>query len=490
VHVPAGRALLSLAALSLCLVAGGCGGSSASKVPDPLATELSYFPTGSPFVAAIATNPQGTAVQNAQGLLGAFPLSRLGITAGESELGSIGLNYQTEIEPLFGNPIAVGALQVAGAGAIGSNIIGVWVTKSAAALGALVKKIPGSKPAGTFDGATLYRTGASATYAVDGATVVLGGTAAAVDAALNRHAHGGGISSADFSNAMGSLPQDTLIQAFGSLTGALSTPASATARKVPWVAAIRSYAASISAGSSGLTAQFRIDTSGGSLTTSELPISSGTTAPDLAGTLPITVGLRDPAQSFDFILAALQAADPTTYSQFVKGDNAAKSKTGYDLQTFAALLTGNMVVQSDTTTTMGRADVSDPASAAKQLAFLPEFVRYAHAPHAVTRTSGGFYSIKESGTHTLNLGLVGNELVAGLATPAQLRAFAAAPSSPAPNAQGSLAFRISLLGLLHIAFKHAPSQIIQSVLSSLGDITGSASATTGALTGSFSLGVK
>ena len=452
-------------------------------------TELSYFPAATPFVATIATNPQGGAVQQAEGLLGAFPLAKLGISALESELDSKGLDYQTDIEPLFGNPVAVGLLQVPGAASLsGANYLVVWVTKSAARLDAFVKGLPGVTSAGTFDGAALYRVGGDA-IAADGSTAVLAASTASIDTALSRHAHSGGISAADFSSAIGNLPQNTLVQAFGSLSGALSGPRAATAREIPWLAAIRGYAASISAGSAGLTVQFRIDTSGGALTSSELPISGGTSAPALAGTLPITVGLRDPAQSFDFILAALQAVDPATYHEFVNGDNAAKRETGYDLQTFAALLTGNLIIQSDTRTTMGRADVSDAASAAKQLALLPRFVSATHAPHAVTRTSGGFYSIKESGGRSLNLGLVGSEVVAGLATPAQLRAFAHAPTTPATT-QGSLAFRISLLDLLRIVIKSAPNSIIQSVLSSLGDITGSATAGTGALTGSLSLGVK
>jgi len=484
-----GRALLCAIAVSLCLVAG-CGSSSTAKVTSPLATELSYFPAGSPFVATIATNPQGTAVQSGEGLLGAFPLSRLGITELESELSSIGLNYQTDIEPLYGNPVALGVLQVPGAASLsGSNFLAVWVTKSAAKLDALMKKLPGLNASGSYDGATLYRAGASSTFAVDGATAVFGVSKADVDAALDHHAHGGGISSADYTDAMGSLPQTSLVEAFGSLTGALSGPQSAMARKVPWVAAIRSYGASLSAGSSGITAQFRIDTSGGSLTAAGLPIATGTTPPELAGSFPITVGLRDPSQSLNFILAALQAADPTTYARFVKAESTARSKTGFDLQTFAALLTGNMVIASDTRTTMGRADVSNPVSAAKQLAVLGPLASYLGAPHGVTRVSGGFYSIKESGGKTLNLGLVGSQFVAGLATPAQLRAFAAAPSTPA-GTQGSVAFRISLLDLLQIATKSPSSAIIQSVLSNLGDITGSASATTGALTGSLSLAVK
>jgi hypothetical protein len=487
------RAFVSLLAVALCVVTAGCGSSSSkTTVSSPLVTELSYFPTGSPFVAAIATNTKGTAIQNAEGLLGAFPLAKLGIGALESKLESVGLDYQTDIEPLYGNPIMVGATEVPGSTSLtGSKFLGVWIVENAAKLRALLKKLPGFHASGHYDGATLYQSGASATFALDGATAVFGASAAGVDAALNRHAHGGGITSADFSRAMGNLPQDTLIQAFGSLTTALSSTGTANARKIPWVAAIRGYAASISASSGGITAQFRLDTSGGSLSAAELPIAAGTTAPDLAGTLPIAVGLRDPAQSLRFIEAAEQAIDPTSYAQFNSRENVAKSKTGYDLNTFAALLTSDLIIQSDTRTTMGRAEVSDSVSAAKQLAKLPQVVRdIFHSAHGLTSLPGGFYAINERNGKPLDLGLLGNEFVAGLATPAQLRAFATAPTTSAPNAQGAVAFRISLIDLLKIVVTTPPSAIVQSFLSSLGDVTGSASASPSALTGTLSLGVK
>jgi len=488
---PVRRALVLLVAVSLPLIAGGCGSSSSSTGPSPLATELSYFPPGSPLMATIATDPQGSAVQNAEGLLGAFPLAKLGITGLESELESAGVDYQSEIEPLFGNPIAVGALALPTSAQLsGSSFLAVWITKSAAKLHTLIKGLNGFTARGTVDGATLYGSGA-ATLALDGATVIVGASRAEVSAALGRHAHGGGMSAADYAKAMGSLPQHSLVQAFGSLSSVLSAPSAAAARRIPWVAAIRGYAASVSVTSAGLSVQFRLDTSGASLSGSELPISSGTAAAQLSGTLPTAVGVRDGAQTLSFAESVERSVDPASYARFMGRENAAKRKTGYDLNTFAALLTGNLIVESDTRTTMGRAEVSDPASAARQLAKLPEVVREVfHTASGISRLPGGFYAVKEGRGKTFNLGLVGNEFVAGLATAAQLEAFAAAPAAPAPNVQGSVAFRISLLELLKLALRHTPNSLITSVLSTLGDVTGSASATPGALTGRLGLAVK
>jgi len=487
------RAIVSLIAMSLCLLAAGCGSSSSSStVSGALANELSYFPSGSPLVTVIETNPGGAAVQNLNGLLDQFPLAKLGIDELESTLESSGIDYQTDIEPLYGNPVTLAVLQVPDSVSVsGSDYLAVWVAKSAAKLDALIKTFPGLSPAGKLDGASLYRSSAGA-LAVDGATVFLAASAADIAAALKRHAHGGGLTAADFSKAMGTLPQNALIRAFGTLTSGLSTPFAASAHKIPWVAAIRGYGVAISAATTGLTAQFHVDTSGGPLTGDELPIASGETPPALAGTLPIAVGVRDPARSLDFIEAAARAADPESYAPFQRGEAAAQRKTGYDLNTFATLLTGNLIIESDTKTTMARVGVTDPASAAKQLAALPRVVGdIFDTSTGLSRLAGGFYAVKEGKGKAIDLGLVGNQFVAGVATPAQLRAFAAAPTTAAPGAQGAVAFRISLLELLKVALGSSPAtSLVQSLFSTLGDLTGSASATTSALIGNLSLGVK
>jgi hypothetical protein len=467
------RALL---VLTLCVVAAGCGSSSSPRSSNPLAAELSYFPAGSPFVATVATNAQGTAVEDAESLLAAFPLAKLGITALESQLTSSGVDYQSEVEPLFGNPIVLGAPEAPSRAS--ASFLAVWVTKSAAELATLVKGLHGVTGAGTLDGAALYRRG-SVVLALDGPTVVLGSSAPEVGAALARHAHGGGLTPSAYASAMGNLSRSTLVQAFGSLAATLP----ASARRVPWVAAIRGYAASLSVTSSGVSVQLRLDTSGGALTASELPIAAGSAPPALAGKLPIAVGLHDPAQTIAFLEGATRSADPAGYARFARRENAARRKTGDDLDTFAALLTGNLIVESDTHTTMGRADVSDPASAARQLAKLAPFL-------GAKASAGGFYSLAVARGKVVNLGLVGSELVAGRASVAQLRAFAAAPTTPVANAQGSLAFRISLLELARLGLGKTANPFLAPVLGALGDITGSASATPAGVAGQAGLRVK
>jgi hypothetical protein len=103
---------------------------------------------------------------------------------------------------------------------------------------------------------------------------------------------------------------------------------------------------------------------------------------------------------------------------------------------------------------------------------------------------GGLYSIRETSGTDLTLGVVGDQLLLGKASPAQIRTFARAPAASVPGATGALSFRIALLDLLHLTLKQAPSPAAQQVLKLLGDLTGSASATASGLNGTAKLALR
>jgi hypothetical protein len=439
---------------------------------------------------SITTDPNSSAVKGGQTLLHRFGAFTFGEAAVISRLQQAGINYDSDIRPLFGNPLVFG---FSGTNLRARNaFVAVWITKDAGALNRLVKRLSsGLRQSGSFDGATLYRV-SSATLAIDGATVVIGSTTTEVQRALDRHSHGGGFSSSQYSHDVSGLPSGTLIQAFGNLTGVLSRPQAAKARRVPWVAALRGYAASINASSSGLTFQYKLDTSGTSLSASELPIASGPATPSLAGSLPITTGLRNPAQLVAFIESAQQASNPTKFSQFVARQARLRRATGVDDSSLLRLVTGDATLQSDTRTTMGRASVSDPAGAARTLAKLATRPDLAFGKgNRASRAPGGFFQVQSAGHRPILVGVASNELVAGArATVGQLRAFATSPATAASGAQGALAFRVALPQLLHLLIKQAPPKALQTALSSLGDFTGWTAASTSAMTGSATIAVK
>ncbi len=483
------RVLPALVAAALLLA--GCGSSSSGS--SSLTSGLSYFPVGSPFMMTVATDPGSVSIKQQQAMLGRIPFASFAETAGMAKLAQLGINYDTDIRPLFGNPVVVGADN--GSGGSFHQALFVWVTRSSSALDSLVKKLaPHARSVGTRDGAKLYRLGGAA-FALDGATVLIGSTPAEVIAALDRHAHNQGMTTATYDSAVAGLPKNSVIQVFGNLSGVLSEPSAATARRIPWVAALRGYAAAVSASGSGLSFRYHLDTTGVSLSASQLPLAAGVGSPSFAGTMPITVAVRDPAQIVAFIEGAGQAAAPGSYGSFTRRQARLQRKTGANLNSLLSLLAGDLIVNTDGHTTLGRVGLANPAAATRTLSKLATDPRDVFPKaRGVVREPGGFYLVKEP-AETIALGVVGNQLLVGKATVAQLRSFASAPATSASGAQGAFAFRIALPSLLSTVLRQSASssstaKIEQAVFSVLGDLTGWTAASPSGLTGSATLAFK
>jgi hypothetical protein len=491
VRLPRVRGLVfaALAVVAVNLVAG-CGSSRTSGAPGPTLQTLSYFPSTAPFVLTVRTDPASAGVKNTRALEQNFPQATLLKAALFARLAQLGIDYNKQLKPLFGNPIAFGMLSAPSSGSQ-TQFLSAWVTRSQSALAALVKKLgPALKSSGTHDGATLYTVGGG-TLAIDGATVLLARSPEDVDAALDRHKSGQGISSSQYARLTAGLTGGSLMQMFGDLTHVLSVPGAAQARRVPWVAAIKSYGASIDATPRAMTIRFHLDTTGRSLSPSQLPIAVGSASPSVAGSAPVQMGLRGLRQSIQFLEATEQATEPGQYAKFTKRVATLKRRTGFDLNTFVAMLTGTLDISSDTKTTIGRVGISNPASVTtmlKKLAAAPSLA-FSKATR-IRPLGGGLYDVHEPSGSDLTMGVAADQLLLGRATPAQIRAFARAANTNVPGAPGAVAFRVALQDLLHLTLKGAPSAAAQQLLNMLGDVTGSVSATAGGLDGSAALAVK
>ena len=487
------RRLIALLVAACTVVVAGCGSSSSSS---PVATEVSYLPAGSPLVLSIATDPNGSAIHGVNALLGQFPFASLGIGALKQKLQQSGINYDGDVKPLFGNPvlISLSTIGVPSASTLShpasSDALIVWQTKDGDKLKSLLGRVaPGLHQSGQHDGATLYNGRTSGAFAIDGSTLVFAASAGSVNAALDRHKNGGGMTEAQYKAATAGLPSDALLSAFGNIGTFLNTQGFASARQVPWVGAIHSYAEAITASSSGLKLSYHVDTSGAQLTDAQLPFAPGNTAPALATNFPITLGIHDPAHILRFVESAEQVVSPVSYAAFQKRQAAARAKTGVDLNSLINLLTGDLIIASDTHNTMGRVTVSDPTAAANVLNKLSA-LRGVFKTNSLKRVAGGWrYGTAHS---ALPVVLVGNQLVIGKAPLARLKAFATAPTTPATGAQGTVAFRISLTELISLALHSSAStsQVARSVLSQLTDLTGSTSASADGVTGNATLGVR
>jgi hypothetical protein len=283
------------------------------------------------------------------------------------------------------------------------------------------------------------------------------------------------------------VPQTGVLEAFGSLSAVLAAPGAAKARLVPWVAALRSYAVSLTESPSGATLQFRLDTTGRSLSPSQLPLASTSGTPALAGPLPMIFGLDDPRQTASFIEGAQQTSSPAAYARFEQRQAQSHLRTGADLNQLIDELTGDAIVETDGHTAIARAQLSDPASAKSTLAKLMSRPQLTLSPKdRLLHAAGGFYTLRlvAGKPRPITVGIVGNQLVLGNGSASQLAAFAGQPATPAYGMQGAAAFRIDLPALVAKALRRPMPSSTRALLSLPGPITGSGAETTSALTGS------
>lgn len=481
---------MSVGGLLVACVLAACGSASSSSTPsDPLAAALSYIPSGSPVVATVATDPNSAPVKNASALLTKFQVLSLLTSSLKQELQKQGLSYDTDIKPLLGNPVVIGGLYTAGTGSTLKGV-GVWVTKDASKLKALVTKGPGTeRKLGSHDGATLYQSkDRSNVVAIDGATLVIADTKALVTGALDRHSNGGGMTLSQYNQEISGLPSHPLAQVSGNLAAVLATQQAAKARQIPWVAAIKGYAVSINPTSNGISLYWKVDTTGRQLTKAQLPLAAGSAAPALAAREPGSFGIRNPAQIVTFVESALQAADPTAYQQFQAALGALRSGFGIDATGALGQLTGDLITAGQGPVSLIRAGVGNPALVGQTLANLQKHIQTL-SPRTSMRSLGrGFYVVRNPSL-TVTIGLVGNQLVAGNTSVARLRAFAAEPTKPS-GGRGAIAFSESLPQVLKLTggLLHSPQAAL--ILSQLQDFSGWIANTPSALTGNALVTIK
>lgn len=482
--------MMLVGGLALAFVLAACGSSSSSSAPSsPLAAELSYLPSGSPVIATIVTAPNSAPVKNLNALLTKFQVAGLLTSALQQELQKQGLNYDSDIKPLLGNPAVVGGIEVAGAG---SKLKGVaaWVTKDASKLNALLSKSSsGDKKIGSHDGATLYRSRDGSTIAaVDGPTLVVADTQALVVAALDRHKNGGGVSLSQYSQEIAGLPSQPLVRVSGNVASLLATPQAAKARQIPWVAAIKGYAVAINPTSNGISLDWKVDTTGRQLTAAQLPLAAGSTAPALASGEPGSLGIRDPAQIVAFAESAIQAVSPTDYQQFQAALGALRNGFGIDVTGALGQLTGDLITAGEGQVSLIRAGVGNPAIVSQTLANLQKHIHSFSPTTSMRSLGGGFYQVTNPSL-TFVVGLVGNQLVAGNTSPAKLRAFATKPTVPS-GGRGAIAFSESLQQVLRLTGGLVRSTEARLILSQLNSFSGWIANTTSALTGHAVVTIK
>ena len=488
------RSLILLAAVLSAATVAACGSSTSSSpaasgsTPAPMAAALSYFPTGTPFIVTFQTDPDSAALKAAETHQTTTQIAAK--AAFFQALAKLGINYNQDVKPLLGNPVAVG---IASSDVTSKNtpLLGAWQTSNRTALTRLVGKIKQLSVSGHHDGATLYSSPGAGGFAlaVDGPTVLVSDSADTIDSALDRHQATSGFSAAEYAEYTRGLPSNSLASVVGDLHSALAQPSAAKALKVPWVAAIKGYGATVDGTSSQVSMHLRLDTTGKPLTESQLPFASGPSAPSLAGTMPIQFAVRDPGAIWSFILGSVQRVQPNSIAKVTKGEAKLKRVTGVDFDQLVHSLTGDLQIESNGQAVLGRVPVSDPASVEKLLS--------THATNGmlkgdrVTSIGGGLYRVQgrsDAGHPTLT-GMVGHEFVIGEKTTAgALRRWATAPTSAASDS-GAVAFKLKLAPFITMALAREPNPVVQQFARRIGDLTGSLQASTSGLTGEATVDV-
>jgi hypothetical protein len=478
----------------LAVVLAGCGGgsSSSSTGGDARAEALSYMPKGSVATIEIATG--GGQVDTALKLLHRFPGAELLLGRLSDEVtNGTSLSYDKDIKPALGNPFVLAPVSISA-----EDFVGAIVATDAKKAERFVSG-NGSK-AGSRSGVDVYRDRhePNTFYGLKGSTVIFADGRPNLDAAIDRHANGTGAKPDDGNALMTGLPGDALLKVYGLVAPVIANdPGAASARRVPFVAAMKGYGLAVTAADNGVTAAFRVDTSNAKLAAADQPLSPGAKPAATAAAGPIDVGLRDLSHTVAFAIRIGQRLDPTGFQQFAAGLDAIKARTGVDVgRDFVGQL-GDAAITTDTHLFAVRAKAKNPTTlrvaVAKLLPIVPAFLDGAGLPGLKPSAGpGGLILLKRGGRYVAAYGVVGGQLVVGNAPPAQLLQFARRPATTEPGTSGAVTVRGSTPQLVRLILNRIDPQLVGAALflGRLGNLVGSASESAGAITGKLTLPVK
>ena len=237
------RKALATALALLTVAVAGCGsGGSGSSGGDPLDTALGYLPESAPFVVAIDTNLKGSQWQALGTIAAKFSFGGQVEDQLKQAVNKQGLNFDTQVKPLLGNPAVIAAPDVQSFLGDGNGFIVALEVKDKDKLSSLLKQSKDLKPDGSSNGATLYSQ-------TDG-----GGETAQQDDVLLASDNKAHLLQALRAARQGRRPQlepvrgrphrpaegRPLVRVYADVQSLLGqSPGSAAARKIKWVGALR-----------------------------------------------------------------------------------------------------------------------------------------------------------------------------------------------------------------------------------------------------------
>jgi hypothetical protein len=495
------RRLLTTAAVlaSAALLAAGCNGDESSG--GALESSLAYVPADTPFAVAIETDVEGDQYQALDDILGRFPggdtiKQRL---RQEIEQGEQRLSYEDDVRPLLGNPFVVSATSPgAFVGGSGDNdFVAAIQVGDADALDGLIDKTDPQEQ-GEVAGATVYEDDGSF-FAVEDDMVVFAASQQLLETSLERADGDDHLDLDTFERSLEGLPEQALARLYVDLQALIEEEeGAAAARRVEWIAALRTLGMTASAQDDAVDVEFNLRTEGGDLTDEDLPLAAGDEAARVVR-IPgeIGFGVRDPSQVAAFFESAFQTLDPAGFGDYETGKRAISQRFGIDVdEDLFGQLTGDLSVSVSVEGAFGaRAEVADPEAFAETVDRLAEALPQLGAGLGVTDVarSGDLYEARLADGGRFVFGTSGDVFVAG-SDAARARRMASRDPEEVSDANGSLvmaadAQEVAVRVLEQVAPQLGLGGIFGGGLFArpLDELTGSVATSTDGMRGSFRL---
>jgi Protein of unknown function (DUF3352) len=507
------RLLLTLALLA-CLAPAAlaaCGGGD-EKSSGPLDAGLAHFPKDAPLAVAIDTDLDGDQHKALDSILGKFPLEATSVRELlRDPIGGSGSNvdFESDIEPLLGNPLVIGATDVSSltGSSEAEDFVIALQTKDKAALDELIEKT-GPQEIGEMAGATKYED-AGAVFAVEDDVVVIAPSEEELDQALERADGDDHLDTDTFEAGLDGLPGSGLARVYADLEALLaSQPGGERARRDEWIRALRTLGLTATVRDEGVEVEFKLRTDSEGLNDEDLPIATGDESPPvIRRDGEIGFGIRDLAQIVRFAEAAGQAIDPSGFADYARAKQTLDARLDVSIDDdLIGQLTGDVSASVALDGGFGvRAELKDPAAFERTLAkiadVLPAFAQGAGLG-AVTiekpDAGEGLYALRQADGDTVVFGVLDGVLVVADSLE-RARELASEQPERVDGAEGAVALSSDAEELANVVIGEFGERFgvtgfeafgAQLFTGPLEDLIGSMSASTDGLRGRVTLGIE
>nr|MDQ3936690.1 DUF3352 domain-containing protein [Actinomycetota bacterium] len=463
--------LAALAAAGAVALAGGCGGGD-DKAGTPLDEALGYLPRDAAAVVVLETDPQHAQWKQVNELISRFAIAGQIRQQGKDRIARGPLDFDRDLRPQLGNELVAGKPDTGGKREL-----------------VLAVKLQDPERARRDLLPDLGRVGLQAR--IDGEMLVAASTRELLDDAVRQHDADDRLTEDDLEDDLGRLAEgDPLLRATGNLQKALeSDRAGAATRAVPWLGALRRFAAAGKTTPNGLSVDFDVTTA--AVDEAQLPFAPGAAAPPVpVREGEIAVAAREPGRTLSLV-DRLKDVLPRTKAHAAALNDALK-RIGVDVQRDLIGQLGDVGAVSFPldSTYVARAELKDPARFAGTLKKLAdELPAAARGDIGFTIEPGGgegFYRLNADRGRQLFVGVVDDQVALGEEA-GRARDFAAERSAPVPGARGSVALSAdaeSVAAELIERRASGPLALLGQVLTDpLGDLRGWMEARPTGLTG-------